>query len=37
VPPGGRISTLLAFETPVDIGALTLRVNLGYGEVELPR
>jgi hypothetical protein len=37
VPPGGRFSTLLAFETPADIGALTLRVNLGYGEVELPR
>jgi hypothetical protein len=37
VPPGGRFSTLLAFETPADVGALTLRVNLGYGEVELPR
>jgi hypothetical protein len=37
VPPGGRITTLLAFETPTDIGALTLRVALGYGEVELPR
>jgi hypothetical protein len=37
VPPAGRVVTLLAFETPSDIGALTLRVNLGYGEVELPR
>ncbi len=37
VPPGGRFITLLAFETPPDIGALTLRVALGYGEVELPR
>jgi len=37
VPPGGRVITLLAFETPTDIGALSLRVNLGYGEVELPR
>ncbi len=37
VPPGGRFATLLAFETPADVGALTLRVALGYGEVELPR
>jgi hypothetical protein len=37
VPPGGRFTTLLAFETPPDVGALTLRVNLGYGELELPR
>ena len=37
VPPGGRFTTLLAFETPPDVGALTLRVALGYGEVELPR
>lgn len=37
VPPGGRVNTLLAFETPADIGGLTLRVNLGYGEVELSR
>jgi len=37
VPPGGDTVTLLAFETPSDIGALTLRVALGYGEVELPR
>jgi hypothetical protein len=37
VPPGGRVVTLLAFETPPDIGPLTLRVALGYGEVELPR
>ena len=37
VPPSGRVVTLLAFETPNDIGALTLRVALGSGEVELPR
>jgi hypothetical protein len=37
VPPGGRMATYLAFETPADIGALTLRVSLGYGELELPR
>ena len=37
VPPGGDMTTLLAFETPSDTGALTLRVGLGYGEVELPR
>jgi Domain of unknown function (DUF4352) len=37
VPPGARLSTLLAFETPADVGGLTLRVSLGYGEVELPR
>jgi Domain of unknown function (DUF4352) len=37
VPPAGRVDTLLAFETPADANALTLRVSLGYGEVELPR
>jgi len=37
VPPGGRLVTLLAFETPPDVGGLTLRVNLGYGDLELPR
>jgi hypothetical protein len=37
VPPGGRLATLLAFETAADANALTLRVRLGYGEVELPR
>jgi hypothetical protein len=37
VPPGGRTATLLAFETAPDANALTLRVRLGYGEVELPR
>jgi hypothetical protein len=37
VPPAGRLNTLLAFETPPDANALTLRVSLGYGEVELPR
>jgi hypothetical protein len=37
VPPSGRLDTLLAFETPSDANTLTLRVSLGYGEVELPR
>lgn len=37
VPPGGRVATGLAFETAPDANALTLRVKLGYGEVELPR
>jgi hypothetical protein len=37
VPPGGRLATLLAFETAPDTNALTLRVRLGYGDVELPR
>jgi hypothetical protein len=37
VPPGGRQITVLAFETAPDANALTLRVKLGYGEVELPR
>ncbi len=37
VPPGARLSTLLAFETATDANALTLRVKLGYGDVELPR
>jgi hypothetical protein len=37
VPPGGRFNTMLAFETAPDANALTLRVRLGYGEVELPR
>lgn len=37
VPPGARMATLLAFETTPDTNALTLRVRLGYGDVELPR
>ena len=37
VPPGGQLSTLLAFETPPDANATSLRVQLGYGEAELPR
>jgi Domain of unknown function (DUF4352) len=37
VPPGGRFPTLLAFETPADVAGLTLRVTLGYGELEVPR
>jgi hypothetical protein len=37
IPPGGRVATMLAFETAPDANAQTLRVKLGYGEVELPR
>jgi hypothetical protein len=37
VPPGARMDTLLAFETAPETNALTLRVKLGYGDVELPR
>jgi hypothetical protein len=37
VPPGGRVATLLAFETTADTNALSLRVALGSGVLELPR
>jgi hypothetical protein len=37
VPPGARLTTFLAFETPADVGGLTLRATLGYGELEVPR
>jgi hypothetical protein len=37
VPPGGQLSTFLAFETPSDSNASSLRVQMGYGEAELPR
>jgi uncharacterized protein DUF4352 len=37
VPPGGSMVTLLAFETAPDANAISLRVRLGYGDVELPR
>jgi Domain of unknown function (DUF4352) len=37
LPPGGRVVTVLVFETPADVGGLTLRVSFGYGDVELPR
>jgi hypothetical protein len=37
VPPGGRLDTALAFEVASDAGSLTLRVSLGYGELELGR
>lgn len=37
VPPGGQLATYLAFEVPADTNAVTLRVQLGYGEAELPR
>jgi uncharacterized protein DUF4352 len=37
VPPGGQLATYVVFETPADANATTLRVQLGYGEAELPR
>jgi hypothetical protein len=37
VPPGSQIATFLAFETPADATNFSLRVSLGYGEVDLPR
>ena len=37
VPPSSSIETLLAFQTAPDATNLSLRVNLGYGELELPR
>ncbi len=37
VPPGGVVETTLAFETAADAGAMTLHVNVGYGELDLPR
>jgi hypothetical protein len=37
VPPTASLQTLLAFETAADATSLTLRVNLGYGDLELPR
>jgi Domain of unknown function (DUF4352) len=37
VPPGGRMTTVLAFETVNDTNPLSLRVTLGYGDIELPR
>jgi hypothetical protein len=36
VPPSGTFSTLLAFETPGDAASFTLRVSVGYGDLELP-
>lgn len=37
VPPGGQLTTFLAFETPPNSTAATLRVTLGYGEADLPK
>ena len=37
LPPSGTLDTALAFEPAADANTLTLRVSLGYGEVELPR
>jgi hypothetical protein len=36
VPPGGRVDTYLAFETPADANPQVLRVAMGYGEASLP-
>jgi hypothetical protein len=36
VPPTSTFSTLLAFETPSDGASFTLRVSVGYGDLELP-
>jgi Domain of unknown function (DUF4352) len=36
VPPGSRLSTVLAFEPGADSSNLALRATLGYGEVALP-
>jgi hypothetical protein len=37
VPPGGQVATFLAFETSTDSAPVTLRVAMGYGELDLPR
>ncbi len=37
VPPGGVVSTFVAFQTTPSANASTLRVHLGYGELDLPR
>jgi hypothetical protein len=37
VPPGGQVATFLAFETSPDSMPVTLRVAMGYGELDLPR
>ena len=37
VPPGGRTTTLLAFETAPDTNAIGLHVTHGSGDIELPR
>ncbi len=37
VPPALRVDTFLAFEAPPDVGALSLHVALGYGDLVLPR
>ena len=37
VPPGSTVLTTLAFEVPATAMPTTLRVNLGYGDLALPR
>jgi hypothetical protein len=37
VPPGGAMSTFLAFQTTQNANVAALRVQLGYGELQLPR
>ena len=37
VPPGGVLSTFVAFQTTPTTNSSSLRVQLGFGELELPR
>jgi Domain of unknown function (DUF4352) len=37
VPPGGATTTFLAFQTTPNTNPASLRVQLGYGELQLPR
>jgi hypothetical protein len=37
VPPGGALATFIAFQTTPTTNPATLRVQLGYGELDLPR
>lgn len=37
VPPGGVLNTFVAFQTTPNVNPTTLRVQLGYGELDLPR
>ena len=37
VPPGGSFNTFLVFETTPNANPASLRVQLGYGELQLPR
>jgi len=37
VPPGSQVATFLAFESAPDANMVSLRVAMGYGELDLPR